>query len=30
MVRQKASEASKKINDAEVVLDAEEFINVDA
>ena len=30
MVRQKASEASMKINDAEVVLDAEEFINVDA
>jgi len=29
MVRQKASEASKKMNDAEVVLDAEEFINVD-
>lgn len=28
MVRQKASEASKKMNDAEVVLDAEEFIEV--
>jgi len=28
MVRQKASEASKKIKDAEVVLDAEEFIEV--